>query len=280
MNHIHPTNAKPVAPRVQRFSLNQKGRDFVIGDVHGAFDLVLEGMKKVSFNPSEDRLFSVGDLVDRGPESARCLKFLRQSFTAAVSGNHEVNLLEIYKNGEPPPEVLQFFASHFKMGWWLEAPADVRSGILEAFSELPVVIEIETRRGLVGLVHGDIPKGMAWGAFVAAVEKGDPEVLEVALEGRDRIKKRDLSGVAGVGRVYVGHSVQHGGPGRYGNIYAVDTGAVFNHIAGKEDCGLTLANIAFQTGLLVDQANRGPAPVMVFDNDPALDSRPFSPISS
>ena len=48
---------------------NKVGRDFVVGDVHGMFDRVAQALTKVQFNPSRDRLFSVGDLIDRGPQS-------------------------------------------------------------------------------------------------------------------------------------------------------------------------------------------------------------------
>lgn len=54
------------APRFVRQARNQAGRDFVIGDVHGAFDEVWKAMKLAGFDRSRDPLFSVGDLVDRG----------------------------------------------------------------------------------------------------------------------------------------------------------------------------------------------------------------------
>lgn len=262
------------APRVLRLPRNVHGRDFVIGDVHGAYDLVIKGMKDVGFDRKHDRLISVGDLIDRGPESARCLKFLRQSFTFSIKGNHEQNLLEIYKNGDPGPELLGVFARMFSMQWWLTTAEDDRQAILAELAKLPVAIEIETLRGTVGMVHGDVPKGMPWASFLQKVTAGDASVLEVALEGRRRLEDGDLSGVDGVGRLFVGHTVQYGGAKKFGNVYAVDTGAVFNLIKGDEQCGLTIANIAFRTEALVNAVPRGAQNVMAIEAD-QRDEKPF-----
>ena len=45
------------------------GRDFVVGDVHGCFRTVENALRRVGFDPGCDRLFSVGGLVNRGPNS-------------------------------------------------------------------------------------------------------------------------------------------------------------------------------------------------------------------
>lgn len=56
---------------LQRFAVNQSGRDFAVGDIHGCFSKLEAALRRVGFIPEKDRLFSVGDLVDRGPESHR-----------------------------------------------------------------------------------------------------------------------------------------------------------------------------------------------------------------
>lgn len=35
---------------IRKFSVNAKGRDFIVGDIHGAFDLLLKAMRLVNFN--------------------------------------------------------------------------------------------------------------------------------------------------------------------------------------------------------------------------------------
>jgi len=69
--------------------LNEKGKDYIVGDLHGNYYLLLEALKKINFDPDKDRLFSVGDLVDRGPNVYECLKLLDEPWFFAVKGNHE-----------------------------------------------------------------------------------------------------------------------------------------------------------------------------------------------
>ena len=73
----------------KKFAVNTLGRDFVVGDLHGCFDLFRELLQHVAFDPSKDRMFSVGDLVDRGPDSMGCLHLLDEPWFHAVQGNHE-----------------------------------------------------------------------------------------------------------------------------------------------------------------------------------------------
>ena len=61
--------ANGAASAMPRFAQNTVGRDFAVGDIHGCFTELQRGLDAIGFDPSTDRLFSVGDLVDRGPES-------------------------------------------------------------------------------------------------------------------------------------------------------------------------------------------------------------------
>ena len=66
------------------------GRDFVVGDVHGEFPTLEALLEHVELDPDRDRLFALGDLVDRGPRSADALAWLEQGrITLRVRGNHE-----------------------------------------------------------------------------------------------------------------------------------------------------------------------------------------------
>ena len=235
---------------VQRLQKNRLGRDFVVGDIHGAYDQVLAAMQEVSFDKEIDRILSVGDLIDRGLESARCLKFLQQPYVYAIRGNHEQNLLEIFAKGRPHPDVMDFFIDRYSMEWIRNVEQEQIDLMLEIFARLPLVIEVPTERGMVGMVHGEVPIGMAWGEFLAAIEAHDSEVMESALEGRKRIVSNNTSGVPGVDRLFVGHTPQRGGAKRYGNVYAIDTGAIFNPLKGKQYYGLTMANTKFATSIL------------------------------
>ena len=52
------------------------GRDWVVGDVHGCFTTLREALLAIDFEHGRDRLFSVGDLIDRGPNSIEALEWL------------------------------------------------------------------------------------------------------------------------------------------------------------------------------------------------------------
>jgi hypothetical protein len=60
-------------------------------------DLLDRLLDHVRFDPACDRLFSVGDLIDRGPDSLRSLEFLEAPWFYAVKGNHEDLLLEFFE---------------------------------------------------------------------------------------------------------------------------------------------------------------------------------------
>jgi bis(5'-nucleosyl)-tetraphosphatase (symmetrical) len=68
---------------------------YAIGDVHGCFPELKALLAEISFNPRQDRLWFVGDLISRGPDSLGCLRFIRDLGDRAVvvMGNHEVRAL-------------------------------------------------------------------------------------------------------------------------------------------------------------------------------------------
>lgn len=70
---------------------------YVVGDIQGCLQPLKCLLKKVCFNPDKDMLWSVGDIVNRGP---RCLKTLRYLYAmrdnlVLVLGNHDLHLLAL-----------------------------------------------------------------------------------------------------------------------------------------------------------------------------------------
>jgi serine/threonine protein phosphatase 1 len=78
---------------------NEHGRDFVVGDLHGSLSALVTLLTGVHFDPKKDRLISVGDLVDRGPDSYGCLRLLREPWFHAVLANHEQMMIEAFDGG-------------------------------------------------------------------------------------------------------------------------------------------------------------------------------------
>lgn len=238
---------------------NMKGRDLVGSDLHASFDLFLRAMDEANFDESCDRLMLGGDYIDRGPDAYKCVKILREPFAEGVIGNHEKNLLQLCKEGVPDWQIIQFFASRNVngMGWMSTVKPEVLQDIVDILSTLPIVLEWETHRGTVGLVHADVPKEMTWQKFKSRIEEGDEATIQIALEGRDRVRNRDCSGVQGIDRVFVGHTPQQDGPTRLGNVILIDTGAVFGQLYGAEEGHLTLVNAACQTVMLAQPRPAG-----------------------
>lgn len=70
---------------------------YVIGDVHGKCEQLKDLIKKMKLRP-EDELYILGDIIDRGPDSVKALRFLMSLPNChCIAGNHEVMLLENMK---------------------------------------------------------------------------------------------------------------------------------------------------------------------------------------
>lgn len=85
--------------KIKHLPLNTIGRDFVVGDLHGAFSCLEQALIGVEFDRDCDRLISVGDLVDRGPENELCLSLLDEPWFHSVHGNHESMMYDGFNDG-------------------------------------------------------------------------------------------------------------------------------------------------------------------------------------
>lgn len=257
---------------VKKVPRNQTGRDFVVGDVHGAFDTLKGAMRHAHFDTTKDRLFVVGDLVDRGPGSERVLEFLAQPYVHAIRGNHDDDIANLGLD-----ELKLLGSVNWNgMGWISDVSDDRLLAIKDALSRLPIAMEVDTSRGRVGLVHAEVPIGMDWHTFTTRLEAGDVDCINSALTGRDRLQRQNASGVAGIDRLFVGHTIQWDGVHQLGNVYAIDTGAVFREIS-KEMGALTMANLICHTSAL---ANHRADPANVIAGDDEIPEAPFGQYGS
>ena len=65
---------------------------YVIGDIQGCFKAFKELRKRVKFKPKRDCLWSVGDLINRGPDNLATLRWFYKHRDAVkvVLGNHDL----------------------------------------------------------------------------------------------------------------------------------------------------------------------------------------------
>ncbi|MBT1451051.1 symmetrical bis(5'-nucleosyl)-tetraphosphatase [Glaciecola sp. XM2] len=72
-------------------------RNFVVGDIQGCYRALKRVLKKADFDPAADKLWAVGDLVARGPDSLSTLSFCRDlgPHFETVLGNHDLHLIAI-----------------------------------------------------------------------------------------------------------------------------------------------------------------------------------------
>ena len=219
---------------IKTFVKNTQGRDFVVGDLHGCFSLLMDELEKVHFNRNKDRLFSVGDLTDRGKENIECLTLLEQLWFHAVKGNHEDMMLESIYSHSALHHFAETWLWYQNGGKWAEQFYNEVDGewykdfleVVDRVETLPLSIEIVDEDGtpLVGLCHAQPLDN--WEKHYDP----SPDEIQYILWQRDVVYKEPLLdpfSCKNIKQVYCGHTPLLEGPRNVGNIRFIDTGACF-----------------------------------------------------
>ena len=200
--------------KVKRLPINTAGNDYIIGDIHGCYEQFQQLLLEIGFDKSKDRMIACGDLVDRGKDSFKCALLVREPWFHSVMGNHEDMFLQ-YQRRE-----IDIGMYTYNGGEWATR-LDEQSGIIlyELLKELPLVIEIESTQGLLGVIHADL-FGSYWNEAIS--ELGP----EFAMWSRNRIRQMNQSKINGIEKVFFGHTPVNQ-PLLLGNCHYIDTGCVF-----------------------------------------------------
>lgn len=206
-------------------SKNEAGRDFAVGDIHGQIDLLMEELSYAGFDPSRDRVFSVGDLIDRGPKSLDCLRLLDEPWFYAVRGNHEQMMIDWF-SGDAFPSWVRNYGT-----WTQELQRTEIAAWVERLMSLPIAITLEGKTSTVGICHAETC-GHDWAMMI-----DDLNCHQQMMWGR-KVFRGDVDPrpVIGVDITLHGHTPVPK-MRRIGNRYFLDTGA------GDGD-RLTVMNIA------------------------------------
>jgi bis(5'-nucleosyl)-tetraphosphatase (symmetrical) len=164
--------------------------------VQGCFEPLQRLVDSLRFDPQRDRLWFTGDLVNRGPQSLECLRFVKSLGDAAVSvfGNHDFHLLCVAEGVEPrrkrdtlddvleAPDRIELLEwvrhrplMHAEGGWAL-----VHAGLLPEWT-------VVKARSLAHEVEAEM-RGPGYRAFLARMYGDEPTRWNDALEGHDRLR--------------------------------------------------------------------------------------------
>ena len=215
---------------IENFDASQVQRLFVVGDLHGCYAELMHQLSIINFNFSKDLLISVGDLIDRGRDSLKCLELTKEPWFKAIRGNHEQMCLEARLADE-------MISVHCKHGgeWLYKLSAEKQIECIDICFNLPVILEVNFKGKMYGFVHADIVFN-DWQKFKKSILKNDyftnykSSTLQNALWGRNRIshgqKNKKFQIVEGVDGIFLGHTVVQQ-PVNVQNCFYIDTGIVF-----------------------------------------------------
>lgn len=191
---------------IHYYTKNTEGKDFVCGDIHGCFTLLEEELEKINFDRTKDRLFSVGDLTDRGKESERAYEFITQDWFIPVQGNHEKMVVE---NDE--------YLLKLNGGKWF-LNYSLKNEYRKLVTDLPIVIKIDD----VLICHSLIPfKFKSFKELKLMMDIDESEKLIDYIQWERNSTPVYLKGIKAI---YAGHTINKEIT-FYGSIINLDTGA-------------------------------------------------------
>lgn len=192
---------------------------WVVGDLHGCYTNLMGKLDELNFDPAQDLLISVGDLIDRGAENVECLELIVMPWFRAVRGNHEQMMLDGIANAT---HERQWRANGGSWFFYLDYDKEVLAkALVHKVAELPLVIELVTGDKKIVICHADYPAG--------AYEFGKDIDEEQAIWNRERISNSmdgSLHEITGADLFIFGHTPARQ-PLKYANQMYIDTGAVF-----------------------------------------------------
>lgn len=172
---------------------------YAIGDIQGCYDELQQLLQLVQFDPTRDRVWFTGDLVNRGPKSLETLRFVRELGDRAVTvlGNHDLHLLAVWQKPQ----------RHFKSNDTLAAIFRAEDGeeLLDWLRRQPLMHYDETLD--IAMIHAGLPpqwdreqalvcaaevetvlRGPRFHEFLSHMYGNKPSLWSDSLSGWDRLR--------------------------------------------------------------------------------------------
>ncbi|MGH8672477.1 MAG: metallophosphoesterase [Burkholderiales bacterium] len=242
-------------PGIRFLDENPLGSDYVVGDLHGERRLLDVLLERVRFNPAHDRLISVGDLIDRGPDSEACLELLCEPWFYAAFGNHEELFItacgEVLESGAAD---IAWSNWVFNGGGWFTRRLvrtdnsrmqvdDWALSMIERVKALPLVIVVgRDSAHRFNVVHAELPGWMGDAELDRGAEPLQPKDRDRMVWGRALMHSGDRFPKTrpGLSPTYCGHTPDNVVRFRASHI-CIDTGAVYPFMdSGYRDSGYGL----------------------------------------
>jgi serine/threonine protein phosphatase 1 len=127
-------------------------RRIIIGDIHGYYQGLMRLLEEIAPTP-EDQIYFLGDLIDRGPQSAQVVEFVKQNNYRCLLGNHELMLLNVVGNNFNSNQIIQsWLFSGGQATITSYQAAQIPQDHLEWFKNLPIYMDL----GDVWLTHAGV----------------------------------------------------------------------------------------------------------------------------
>ncbi len=170
-----------------------RGSTYLVGDIQGCFESLLALLAEVGFGAA-DRLWCVGDLVNRGPDSLGVLRFahgLGERFTS-VLGNHDLHFLAMVYGGHPHrdtdtmQDLLDAPDCAALADWLRHQPLFLEGGNwVSVHAGIPHIWTMAMARDNAREVEA-VLRGPGHARFFQAMYGNEPELWRDDLEGMDR----------------------------------------------------------------------------------------------
>lgn len=145
--------------------------NYFISDIHGEYDLLVKLLKRIEFS-DDDKLFVLGDMIDKGSGSIRVLKELYSMQNAfCILGNHEYDFLKYFRS------IMRDATKDFDLilkriqGYFPNDDDTLTWEILDWLNDLSAFIKTDTYIG----VHAGVP--LDFDGRVKPLENADVERL-------------------------------------------------------------------------------------------------------